>query len=138
MSSFTMMLLGEGVEVELPTDLLGIIGILDKEVPNFTCEEHGFSLMAGKGTLGRRWDLVVKHFAYENREMINPALGRIELEALDQNHVQLRVPPRAEQETPESPDCDPGGRFFGSFVYQTLNALQRHRLINLPGVLPTV
>ena len=77
--------------MELPTDLLGIIGILDKEVPNFTCEEHGFSLMAGKGTLGRRWDLVVKHFAYENREMINPALGRIELEALDQNHVQLRV-----------------------------------------------
>ena len=138
MSSFAMLLLEEGVEVELPTDLSEIIGILDKEVPYFTCEGHGYSLMAGKGTLGRRWDLVVKGFPYENREILPSALGRIELETLDKDHVQLRVPPTAEQEIPESAECDPNGRFFGSFVCQTLNALQRHKLLSLPGVLPTV
>ena len=138
MSSFTMVLLEEGVEVELPTDLSGIIAILDKEVPYFTCEGHGYSVTAGKGTLGRRWDLVVKHFDHKNREIIPSALGRVELETLDKDHVQLRFPPRAEQEIPQSSEVDPDGRFFGSFVFQTLNVLQRHKLINLPGVLPTV
>ena len=138
MSSFTMVLLEEGVEVELPTDLSGIIGILDQEVPYFTFEGHGFSVIAGKGTLGRRWDLVVNHFDHKNREILPLALGRVELETLDKNHVQLRIPPRGEQDIPQSDQGDPDGRFFGSFVYQTLNALQRHKLINLPGVLPTV
>ena len=138
MSSFAMVLLGEGVEVELPTDLTGIIALLDKEVPYFNCEGHGYSVIPGKGTLGRRWDLLIKHFDHNNREVLPSSLGRVELETLDENHVQLRIPPRADQETPESPHDDPDGRFFGSFVYQTLNALQRHRLIDLPGVLPTV
>ena len=138
MSSFTMVLLEEGVEVELPTDLSGIIALLDREVPYFTCEGHGYSLSAGKGTLGRRWDLIVKHFDNENGETLPVSLGRVELETLDTNHVQLRIPPRAEQEIPQAAEGDPDGRFFGSFVYQTLNVLQRHKLINLPGVLPTV
>ena len=138
MSSFTMVLLEEGVEVELPTDLSGIIAILDKEVPYFNCQGHGYSVIAGKGIFGRRWDLVVKHFDHQNRETLSEALGRVELETLDKNHVQLRIPPRAEQEMPQSSPDDPDGRFFGSFVFQTLNALQRHRLINLPGVLPAV
>ena len=138
MSSFTMVLLEEGVEVELPTDLSGIIAILDKEVPYFNCEGYGYSVIAGKGTLGRRWDLVIKQFDHENREVFPSSLGRVELETLDKNHVQLRIPPRADQENPQSSEDDLDGRFFGSFVYQTLNALQRHRLIDLPGVLPTV
>jgi hypothetical protein len=137
MSSFTMVLLEEGVEVELPTDLSGIIAILDREVPYFTCEGHGYSVSAGKGTLGQRWDLVVNHFDNKNREIGPSALGRVELETLDKNHVQLRIPARAEHETPQAAQFDPDGRFFGSFIYQTLNALQRHSLINLPGVLPT-
>ena len=138
MSSFTMVLLEEGVEVELPTDLSGIIAILDREVPYFTCDGHGYSVIAGKGTLGRRWDLMVQHFDHKDRELLPAALGRVELETLDKNHVQLRIPPRGEQEISQSTEGDPDGRFFGSFVYQTLNVLQRHKLINLPGVLPTV
>jgi hypothetical protein len=138
MSSFTRVLLEEGVEVELPTNLSEIIGILDKEVPYFTCEGHGYSVIPGKGTLGRRWDLVVKHFDYEDRKTLPSSLGRVELETLDRNHVQLRVPPRAEQEINYSPEGDPDGRFFGAFVYQTLNVLQQHKLLDLPGVLPTV
>ena len=123
--------------MELPTDLSGIIGILDKEVPYFTCEGHGYSLSASKGTLGSRWDLVVNHFEHKDRQILPSSLGRVELEKLDKHHVQLRVPPRAEQEPGQAPQDDPDGRFFGSFVYQTLNVLQRHRLIDLPGVLPT-
>ena len=138
MSSFTMVLLEEGVEVELPTDLSGIIAILDREVPYFNCQGHGYSVIAGKGTLGRRWDLVIKHFDHQDPELNPEALGRVELETLDKNHVQLRIPPRSEQENTQCSQDDPDGRFFGSFVFQTLNALQRHRLISLPGVLPAV
>lgn len=138
MSSFAMVMLEEGVEVELPTDLTGIIAILDKEVPNFSFEGRGYLVTAGKATLGSRWDLTVKSVSHANRG-INPApLGRIELEKLDHEFVQLRFPARIEEQSPEvqASDCDPDGRYFGSFIYQTLNALQRHKLIDLPGILP--
>ncbi len=138
MSSFTMMLLEEGVDVELPGDLSGIVGILDEEVRNFEHEGYGYALSPGKGTIGTRWDFLVKYFDHNDHEILPFSLGRLELEKLDRNHVQLRFPPREEQEIAEMIEDDPEGRFFGSFVYQTLNALQRHKLIELPGVLPTV
>ena len=49
MSSFTMLLLEEGVDVELPVDLSGIVGILDEEVRNFTHDGYGYALSPGKG-----------------------------------------------------------------------------------------
>ena len=137
MSSFTMPLLEEGVDVELPVDLAGIIEIMDEEVRTFTHEGHGYALAPGKGTLGSRWDFLVKYFDHNDNEILPSSLGRFELHKLDDDHVHLRVPPREEQETPEMIEDDPEGRFFGSFVYQTLNALQRHKLIDLPAALPT-
>ena len=137
MSSFAMVMLEEGVEVELPTDLTGVIAILDKEVPNFSFEGRGYLVTAGKATLGYRWDLTVKSVSHANREIHPAPLGRIELEKLNDEFVQLRFPARNGEESPETQASDPDGRYFGSFIYQTLNALQRHRLIDLPGVLPT-
>ncbi len=137
MSSFTMLLLAEGVDVELPVDLSGIVGILDEEVRTFTHDGYGYALTPGKGNLGNRWDFLVKYFDHNDNEIFPSSLGRFELQKLDKNHVQFRVPPREEQETPDMIEDDPEGRFFGSFVYQTLNALQRHKLIELPAVLPT-
>ena len=137
MSSFAMVMLEDGVEVELPADLTGVIAILDKEVPYFSCEGLGFSVTAGKATLGKRWDLMVNSVDYANRALAPAPLGRVELEKMDGEFVQLRFPARTEQEIPEARESDPDGKYFGSFIFQTLNALQRHKLIELPGVLPT-
>ncbi len=123
--------------MELPVDLSGIVGILDEEVRNFTHDGYGYALAPGKGTIGSRWDFLVKYFDHNDHEILPSSLGRIELQKLDKDLVQFRVPPRMEQETPEMIEDDPDGLFFGSFVYQTLNAFQRHKLIDLPGVLPT-
>ena len=138
MSSFTMVMLEEGVEVVLPTDLTGIIAILDREVPYFSCEGHGYSITAGKATLGKRWDLTVKAIDYANRQRPPSPLGRIELEKVNNGEVRLTFPPRHEQQITDEQGWGPSGQIFGSFIYQTLNALQRHKLIDLPGVLPTI
>ena len=138
MSSFTMVMLEEGVEVELPTDLTAIIAILDREVPYFSCEGHGYTITAGKATLGKRWDLTVKAIDYADRQQPPSPLGRIELEKVDNGVVRLRIPPRDEQQITDGRSWGPSGQIFGSFIYQTLNALHRHKLIDLPGVLPTI
>jgi len=138
MSSFTMMMLGEGVEVELPTDLKGIISILDREVPYFVWQGHGYAVAAGKGTLGKRWDLIIRAVSHGDRKFPPVAIGRVELEKINGNSVQLRIPPRLDQDVSGADEHDRDGRMFGSFICQTLNTLQRHKLIDLPGVLPTV
>lgn len=137
MSSFTMVLLEDGVEMEIPTDLSGIISFLDREVPKFSFQGHGYSLAPGKATLGSRWDMVVESIDYGREGLPLTPVGRIVLEKLDDGFVQFSVPPRAEQKNPDILRSDPDGRFFGSFIFQTLNALGRHKLIDLPGVLPT-
>ena len=138
MSSFTLGLLEEGVEVEISTDLSKIISILDQEVPHFSCQGHGYSVTTGKATLGKRWDLMVKSINYSNRELPPTLVGRVELEKIEGDRIQFRFPPRAELNMANVTESDPDGRILGSFIFQTLNALQRHRLIKLPGVLPTI
>ena len=138
MSSFTMLMLEEGVEVELPMDLSGIISILDQEVPYFSCKGYGYKVNPGKAILGKRWDLMIESVNHSNREAAPVAVGRVELEKLDDNFVQLRIPPRAQQTVQVNNEIDLSGQIFGSFVFQTLNTLQRHNLIQLPGPLPTI
>ena len=124
--------------MELPTNLSGIVSFLDREVPHFSCHGHGYTVTPGKGTLGKRWNLTIESINYANRELPPIPIGRVELETLDDNLVQLRIPPRMEQNTPEAEEYDRDGQILGSFIFQTLNTLHRHKLINLPGVLPTV
>ncbi len=138
MSSFTMLMLEEGVEVELETDLTGIIKILDTEVPHFSCEGHGYTVTAGKGTLGKRWELMIKSFNHAHRGPAPTLIGRVEVEKIEAGLVQLRIPPRVEQPVSTDDEFDRDGRIFGSFIFQTLNTLQRHNLLQLPGFLPTV
>ncbi len=137
MSSFAMVLLEDGVDMEIPTDLSGIISFLDREVPKFSFNGHGYALSPGKAKLGVRWDMVVESIDYDREGPPRASVGRIVLEKLDDGFVQLKVPPRAEQKSPEFHRSDPDGRVFGSFIFQTLNALGSHKLIDLPGVLPT-
>ncbi len=138
MSSFGMELLGEGVDVEFPADLEKVIGILDHEIPWFSCDGYGYCLSSAKGTIGDRWEVLVKLANPVTRETLPSTVGRIVLERTDSGMMRLRVPPRSEEEPSESTEFDQDGRFFGSFVSQVLNTCQRHELIQLPGVLPTV
>ena len=138
MSSFAMVLLEEGVDVEFPADLELVIEILDQEIPWFSCDGYGYCLSSAKGILGDRWEVLIKLADPVTREKLPSTVGRIVLEKLDTGMVRLGVPPRSEEEPDESTEFDKNGRFFGSFVSQVLNTCQRYDLIKLPGVLPTV
>ena len=115
MSSFTMMMLEEGVEVELEIDLSGIINILDTEVPHFSCDGHGYTVTAGKGTLGKRWELMIKSFKHAHRGPSPSLIGRVEVEKIEAGLVQLRIPPRIEQ--PVSTDDESSETFLGNAAY---------------------
>ncbi len=142
MSSFIMSMLEEGVEVEVPSDLTAIISLLDREVPYFSCNGYSYSVTSGKGTLGKRWELMIKSLNHAAGDTELFPVGRVELEKLDEQFVSFRIPPRfkqdcsSAQEPPPVNENDPDGRIFGSFVSQSLNMLQRCNLIKLPGVLP--
>ena len=137
MSSFAMVLLEEGVDVEFPADLEKVIGILDQEIPWFSCDGYGYCLSSAKGTIGDRWEVLIKLANPVTRETLPFTVGRILVERTDSGMMRLRVPPRSEEDLSEASEFDRDGRFFGSFVCQVLNTCQRHELIQLPGVLPT-
>ena len=140
MSSFSMILLEEGVDVDFPADLNKVIGILDQEIPWFSCDGYGYCLTSAKGIIGNRWEVLVKLADQVTRQPLPSVVGRILLERTDSGMVRLRVPPRSEDELSESTEStalDQDGRLFCSFVSQLLNTCQRHDLIQLPGVLPT-
>ena len=139
MSSFSMVLLEQGVEMELPIGMSEFITMLDGWVPNFTCE--GFSYQLGtvsRAKLGSNWDLSVKLVNLETNQVFEEPVGCIELVKLDQYRVNFRIPPRAEQDYPGMSKFDWDGQYFGSFIYQMLNTLHRKELIKLPGLLPQI
>ncbi len=136
MSSFSLVLLEEGVEVEIPGDLGKVITLLDQEVPKFSYDEYRFQLRSTRAQLGSRWDLVINSVDPANAGMAPEPIGRIELETLDESSVVFRIPPRP-VESFEDVNCfDRSGRLYSSFIYQILNAFQCHKLIELPGAIP--
>ena len=138
MSSFTMVMLEEGVDLEVPAELSELVGILDREVPWFSCDGYGYCLSSAKGTLRDHWMMVVKLADLSTREPYPDPLGCVKLENLGDGMVRLNIPPRSQQEVPCPEDVDPDGRLFGSFIYQVINTCQRLELIHLPGFLPTI
>ena len=136
MSSFTQLLLEDGVEVELPAKLSDVIAMLDEDVPGFVCQGHGYRLIPAKGQIGSKWDLFIRTLDLGDSEKVLTTVGRIEVEKLDQGMVLFRIPPLAEQNTEEVVQTETGFRLFGSFVYQVLNSFQQRELITLPGPLP--
>ena len=71
-------------------------------------------------------------------EVFEDPVGCVELEKLEDGLVRFTVPPRAEQDFPGMTKFDWNGQFFGSFIYQMLNTLHDRKLIELPGVLPSM
>ena len=139
MSSFSMVLLEEGVEMELPIDMSEFITMLDGLVSTFSCEEYGYQLgTVNRAKLGSNWDLSVKLVHLGTSQVFEEPVGCIELEKLDQHRVNFRIPPRAEQDFPGMNKFDWNGQYFGSFIYQMLNTLHNKELIQLPGLLPQI
>ena len=138
MSSFSMVLLEEGVEVELPGKLSDVITMLDQEVPHFSCDSYTYQLTPTRIELGKRWDVLIKAINQARGEQSRFQVGRIEVKADMDDGLVFRIPPRTSEPVPEMLEFDPVGRFYGSFAFQMLNMFQKRDLIDLPGVLPTV
>ncbi|PKB79959.1 MAG: hypothetical protein BZY88_10670 [SAR202 cluster bacterium Io17-Chloro-G9] len=136
MSSFTQVLLEEGVEVELPARLSDVIALLDEDVPGYSCQGYGYRIAPAKGQIGSRWDLIVRSVNHARSDLAFSPVGRLEVERLDQDMVLFRIPPLFEQQSEDVANFDADGKLFGSFVYQVLNSFQRRQLIDLPGPLP--
>ena len=139
MSSFSMVLLEEGVEMVLPISMSAYISMMDGLVPHFTCEGHEYQVgVVSRANLGSNWDLAVNLVNSETKEVLSEAVGRIELESRGPPNVNFRVPPRLGQEYSKINEFDWDGKYFGSFIYQMLNSLHERDLIKLPGLLPQI
>lgn len=138
MSLFSMVLLEEGVEVEIPGELSDVITLLDQEVPYFSCDSHMYQLTPTRIEMGKRWEVLIKAVNQRQRGQAPFPVGRIEVENQIDDGVVFRIPPRESEPPPEALEFDPVGRFYGSFAFQMLNLFQRREIIHLPGVLPTV
>ena len=139
MSSFSIALLEEGVEMEIPIGLSEALGLLDEVVPTFSCQQYGYQVgTVNRAQLGSSWGLWVKLVNQQTNDVVEYPVGCVELEKIDDNKVNFRVPARAEQDYPGMSEFDGEGQLYGSFIYQMLNLLHERKLIYLPGVLPTV
>ena len=139
MSSFSMVLVEQGVEMELPTSMSDALGLLDQVVPTFTCQRYGYRVGAvNRAQLGSSWGLWVKLVDLETQEVLDDPVGCVELEKIDDDKVNFRVPARAEQDFPGMTRLDWDGQLYGSFIFQMLNLLYERKLIELPGVLPKI
>ena len=137
MFSFSMVLLEEGVEMELPIGMSELISLLDGLVPSFTCAGHEYQLgVVTRAKLGSNWDLTVNLVNSQTKEVFSEPVGCIELENTGRDNVNFRIPPRSGQKHAGMNEFDWDGKYFGSFIYQTLNALHERQLIKLPGLLP--
>ena len=119
MSSFTMVLLEEGVEMELPVDLSEAISILDQEVPWFACEGYGYELASvSRAQLGSRWDLLVKLSILATKEVYPLAGGTHRAGKAGQSQRQVENPPASRARLPRGYGVRPGWSLL--------------RLLNLP------
>ena len=140
MSSFSMVLLEGGVDVEVDVDFAEMTSIFDEEVPGYTCGEFGFTITPGRGEIGGQWTFLVSAFSLlqsRNKDSLI-SLGRMEVEVNRYGNVSISIPPRMEQTVPGPDAADWDGKLFGAFVFQLLNSLYDRGLIELPGILPKV
>ena len=136
MSTFAMVLLEGGVDLEVEVDFDGMTSLLDKEVAGYSCGDYIYKVDAGRGTIGDRWTFVVNATDPGMDGQPSFSLGRIEVEPTSDYQVHLCIPPRIEQWVPGSDAADWDGRLFGSFIFQLLNSLSSRKMITLPGTLP--
>ena len=139
MSSFSMVLLEEGVEVELRTSLSEALVLLDQVVPTFSCNNYGYRIgTINRAQLGSKWGLSVTLVDQTTDQAVDEPVGCVELEKLNEHKVSFKVPPRGQQQFFGMNRLDWDGKLYGSFIYQMLNTLYDRKLIDLAGRLPQV
>ena len=138
MSSFAMTMLEDGVDVDIAIDFNKMPSILDEEVARYSCGDFAYHIRPGKGIIGRLWIFIISVYDTTQARQDLISLGRLEMGPTDAGNMTMRVPPRSEQEAPEGDELDPDGKLFSSFIFQLLNSLRERKVIDLPGVLPTV
>ncbi len=134
--TFGYVLLEEGVEADLEAGLTDMLELFDSEVPKFRYQGSSYLISSMKGVLGSKLKLLVKTSDGKKGSAPSPAVGYIEVDKLQGNKVHFRIPPRVEWGNADARAFDPEGKFFGSFVFHLLNALQARGLLHLPGQLP--
>ena len=88
------------VEVELSGDMGQVVGYLDAEVPNFSCDGHGYRVRPLKGILGSQWRLQVELLDRGGRPEAPVSLAFIELDTLDGEGRSVRFLMRPQQGQP--------------------------------------
>ncbi len=137
MTAFSMVMLQEGYEAELPISLPNMLGLLDREVPKFVLNNYGYELATvSRASLGQRWEISIKLKDRQTEQVLEEPVGCVEVEKTSNDSVFFRVPPRAEQDFPGMARFDWDGAYYGSFIFHTLNTLYDRGLIELPGRLP--
>ena len=95
MTAFSMVLLEQGVEADLPISLSDMLGLLDRVVPGFQHDGHGYQLASvSRAKLGSRWDLAVKLVNQGTHQVYEEPVGCVEVEKTGNDSVSFRVPPR--------------------------------------------
>lgn len=130
---YELFLVEQGVEMELEADLDEVVRVLDREVSGFGTDAHRFKLEVGKATLGSEWQMVVRPLdTFAGRPLDDP-LGFVTVTKIDENAIQVRIPPKAEW---VPIPFDEEGRLFTSFILQLVESFRKLGWISLPGPLP--
>ena len=137
MAVVAVVLLGGCVDVAVAVDFERVASLLEEETARYSCGEYVYKIRAGKGTVGKRWDLVINAMDPNMEGQPLFPLGRIVIEPDGEGMVNIKVPPRTEQTVHGDDAADWDGKLFGSYVSQLLNSLHSRQLIDLPGALPT-
>ena len=138
MTAFSMVLVEEGIEADLPINLSNMLGLLDQVVPNIEHNNFGYQLASvSRASLRSRWELNVKLVDLRTNKVYEEPVGCLEVQKTSNDTVNFRIPPRAEQDYPGMARLDYDGAYYGSFCCQMLNSLHDRGLMKLPGRLPT-
>ena len=138
MSTFSMVLVEEGIEADLPINLSNMLGLLDQVVPNIEHNNFGYQLASvSRASLRSRWELNVKLVDLRTNKVYEEPVGCLEVQKTSNDTVNFRIPPRAEQDYPGMARLDYDGVYYGSFCCQMINFLYDRGLMQLPGRLPT-
>ena len=114
---FGEFLLEAGVDVELHVELVEVLDLLEKHIPSFFCNGVGFRLTGFNGVAGSKWRMSVRTEDKENGTVLEPAVGYIEVEKLDQGLTGLKIPPRDQWQI-EEPISEAEARRFSSFIFK--------------------
>ena len=138
MTAFSMVLVEEGIEADLPINLSNMLGLLDQVVPNIEHSNFGYQLASvSRASLRSRWELNVKLVDLRTNKVYEEPVGCLEVQKTSNDTVNFRIPPRAEQDYPGMARLDYDGVYYGSFCCQMINFLYDRGLMQLPGRLPT-